>query len=130
MTVYSNKLSVNVNSNTVSNTGLEITNYKVSVLCQPGPVVNSHQISVSGTVLYNGNPVPNVPVYFGFCSYYDPITHVLSSHWATQTDQNGNFSSNAMYTETPPGGGNCVVAVVYYNNMYADKEMNVTVPWC
>ncbi len=128
MTVYSNKLSVNVNSNTVSNTGLEITNYNVSVKC-PG-IDGSHTIRVRGTVLYNGKPVPSVPVDIGFCSNYDPTTHTLSTYSSVLTDLNGNFYLNNLMTSTPPGGGNCIVAVVSYNNMYADKEKNVTIPLC
>jgi hypothetical protein len=128
MTVYSNKLSVNVNSNTVSNTGLEITNYNVSVKC-PG-VDGSHSIRVRGTVLYNGNPVPSVPVDIGFCSDFDPTTYTLSTYSSVLTDLNGNFNLNKMKTDPPPGSGICIVAVVSYNNMYAYKEMNVTIPWC
>jgi hypothetical protein len=127
-TIYSNKISIQVTGNQTNY--LEIANYKVSVLCESGPGVNSHKISVSGTVLYNGKPLPNVTVNIGFCSAYNPTTHMFSASWSIKTDGNGNFSSTDMYTQTPPGGGNCVVAQVFYNNMYAYKEMSVTIPWC
>jgi hypothetical protein len=107
---------------------LEIANYNVSILC---PFVgNGHLIDVSGTVLYNGNPLPNVTVYIGFCSAYDPTTHMFSYSIKIKTDGNGNFSSTDLFTQTSPGGVNCVAAVVSYNNVYAYKDMSVTVPWC
>ena len=128
MVIYSNKLNITVNSSSTSN--LEISNFNASVLCQPGPVENSHMISVSGTVLYNGKPLPYVTVNFGFCSAFDPTTQTFSANWTTNTGYNGTFSSTSMYTATPPGGGNCIVAQVSYNGMNAYKEVNVTVPWC
>ena len=126
MTIYSNKLSVQATGNQTNY--LEIANYNVSILCPS--IGNNHEISVTGTVLYNGKPLPHVIVDIGFCSAYDPTTHMFSARWATETNENGNFSLSNIFTETPPGGGNCIVAQVFYNNMYAYKEMSVTIPSC
>ncbi len=126
MTIYSNKLSVQATGNQTNY--LEIADYKVSVICPS--VNNSHLISVSGTVLYNGKPLPNVTVNIGFCSFYNPTTHTFSANFSVNTDGNGKFNLSGITTVTPPGGGNCIVAMVYYNNMYADKEMSVTIPSC
>ena len=132
MTIYSNKLAVNVTSGGGGGGNqtnyLEIANYNVSVICPS--IGDGHLISVSGTVLYNGNPVPYVTVNIGFCSAYDPTTHTFSASLSVKTDGNGKFSSTDLFTQTSPGGGNCIVAQVFYNNMYAYKEMNVTIPWC
>jgi hypothetical protein len=125
-TIYSNKISVQVMGNQPN---LEIANYNVSVICPS--YGGGHNISVSGTVLYNGNPVPNVTVKIGFCSAYDPTTHSFSAWIEAITDGNGKFSStDYLFTATPPGGQNCIASLVYYNDMYADKMMTVTIPSC
>jgi hypothetical protein len=123
MTIYSNKLSVQAMGNQPN---LEIANFNVYLTCTS----NGHNITVNGTVLYNGKPLPNVTVNIGFCSAYNPTTHMFSASWSTKTNEIGNFGLSGMFTQTPPGGQNCIAAVVYFNNMYADKMMTVTIPPC
>jgi hypothetical protein len=137
MTKYSNKLAVNVTSSGGGGGGgggdqpnLEITDYNVSILCPS--FGGYHQIEVTGTVLYNGKPLPHVTVYIGFCSAYDPTTHTLVNGLPLETDENGKFRPTklSIATHTPPGGQNCIIALVYYNNMYATATATATVPSC
>ncbi len=108
-----------------SSSGLQITNYSVSIQ----PCIQT--ITVKGTVLYNGNPVPSgTAVQIGFCSAFDPSTNTFNASVTTYTDSNGNFSNNELATSTGAGGQNCVLALVQYNNQTATAKQTATVPQC
>jgi hypothetical protein len=103
--------------------GLAINNFSVTYSCKYG-------IVVSGTVTYNNNPVPNVEVDIGFCSAFDWTKIQFTGNYdAVGTDSNGSFR-DYVFTTTPPGGSNCIVAMVKYNNLIAVVSQNITIPKC
>jgi hypothetical protein len=104
--------------------GLAINNYSVTYPCNVGTIV------ASGTVIYNNNPVPNVEVDVGFCSAFDFSKNQFTNYYtATTTESDGSF---VVYipTSTPPGGANCIVAMVQYNGLTAVAQNSVTIPNC
>jgi len=115
--VYSNRIYVSAFP------GLMINNYKVEYSC------NAMEIVASGVVTYNNNPVPNIRVDVGFCSYFDFNTNQFRANFTTTTQSDGSFMIY-IYTATPPGGGNCIVAMVQYNGQTAVAHQSITIPQC
>jgi len=104
--------------------GLAISNYNVTYPCNLATIV------VSGKVMYNNNPVPNVNVYVGFCSAFDFNKNQFTGNYYTiKTGSDGSFTVY-VYTATPPGGANCIVAMAQYNNQTAVVQQSITIPKC
>ena len=122
--VYSNVVTVSVSGTSGGGgLGLAISNYSVTYSCSLG-------IVVSGVVIYNNNPVPNVMVEVGFCSQFDFSKNQFTGNYdAVGTASDGSFT-DYIYTATPPGGSNCIVALVQYNGWTASVQKSVTIPTC
>jgi hypothetical protein len=96
---------------------LTISNYNLSYDC------NSNNIIATGTVLYNGSPVAQAIVSFGFCSN-------MSSQFASvYTNSDGTFSS-AIATATVYPGSNCIFANAIYNGVKTTAKQSIQIPQC
>jgi hypothetical protein len=123
--IYSNQITVSVQLSSGGGGGvLAINNYSVTYSCTANSIV------ASGIVIYNNNPVPNIEVDVGFCSAFDFNNNQFTGgYYRTTTKSDGSF---VIYinTATPPGGANCIVAMVQYNNQTAVAQQTVTIPQC
>jgi hypothetical protein len=119
--IYSNKIDISVSG---GGGVLAINNYSVTYSCTANSIV------ASGIVLYNNNPVPNIEVDVSFCSLFDFSKNQFTGGYdRITTNFDGSFIAY-INTATPPGGANCIVAIVQYNGQIAVTKQTVTIPQC
>lgn len=128
MTIYSNKIDVSVTAAGGPGSGagpLQIVNYTLKYVCTSS---GGGYIHATGYVYYNGSPVSGAKVYGSFCSMMQD-GHVVNPIFEATTPADGSFVWD-VYTQTPPGGQNCIGIEAKYGNYDVVATKTITIPSC